>query len=199
MRVEGRLHFLFPFQMELENTAGKPWRPRNRISKFVLCAAQSPAQKVMSRRGGSFFFFSSLQASSSGLRGQRQPSEVTSASSGARSNRTRVWFSFTVWGRPAVGRGRGGVGGGRGGAGGRPDCIPDWIRSSVQLSLHQRPLSSPARQPPARTTGEFSASTGGPLSCRRTRRHSEWGKHASDVHITAARSPGRSLLQVCSG
>uniref|UniRef100_A0A8D0NFE8 Collagen alpha-3(VI) chain n=1 Tax=Sus scrofa TaxID=9823 RepID=A0A8D0NFE8_PIG len=31
--------------MELENTAGKPWRPRNRISKFVLCAAQSPAQK----------------------------------------------------------------------------------------------------------------------------------------------------------
>uniref|UniRef100_A0A8D0XZ84 Collagen alpha-3(VI) chain n=1 Tax=Sus scrofa TaxID=9823 RepID=A0A8D0XZ84_PIG len=31
--------------MELENTAGKPWRPRNRISKFVLCVAQSPAQK----------------------------------------------------------------------------------------------------------------------------------------------------------
>lgn len=87
----------------------------------------------------------------------------------------------------SVGQAR--VGRGRGGAGGRLDCIPGHgpVWSSV---FHQRPLSSPAQQPPARTTGGVLCLLGVPSPAEGKGDAAKWGKHVSDSHIIEYRSPG---------
>ena len=114
----------------------------------------------------------------------------------ARSNRVGVWFSFTVLGQARWGGERRGRRREEEELEGSLDCIPGPrpVWSSV---LHQRPLSSPAHQPPVKPTRAAFRPPGVPSPCWGPPSPAEGkgdaargGKHASESHIIEHRSPG---------